>query len=82
MMTDALESGSQLLRMSLEQNFQCILLSIWSYSYVLVFLPQATKSGGVAVLVGMGASEVRVPVPAHILCREVDIRGIFRYANS
>lgn len=42
---------------------------------------QATKSGGVAVLVGMGAAEQTVPL-AGALSREVDIRGIFRYVNE
>ncbi|KAG6457665.1 sorbitol dehydrogenase [Manduca sexta] len=41
----------------------------------------ATKSGGVAVLVGMGAPEQTVPL-AGALAREVDIRGIFRYVND
>ncbi|XP_076646292.1 sorbitol dehydrogenase [Halictus rubicundus] len=41
----------------------------------------ATRSGGIAVLVGMGAAEVQVPL-INALCREVDIRGVFRYAND
>lgn len=41
----------------------------------------ATKSGGVAVLVGMGAPEQTVPLSG-ALAREVDIRGIFRYVND
>lgn len=41
----------------------------------------ATKSGGVAVLVGMGAPEVQVPL-INALIREVDIRGVFRYVND
>ncbi|XP_043261155.1 sorbitol dehydrogenase-like [Colletes gigas] len=41
----------------------------------------ATKSGGVAVLVGMGAPEIQVPL-INALVREVDIRGVFRYAND
>ncbi|XP_026463305.1 sorbitol dehydrogenase-like [Ctenocephalides felis] len=41
----------------------------------------ATKTGGVAVIVGMGASEVKVPL-IDALAREVDIRGVFRYCND
>lgn len=42
---------------------------------------QATKSGGTAVLVGMGAPEVQIPL-IDALIREVDIRGVFRYVNE
>ncbi|XP_076380696.1 sorbitol dehydrogenase isoform X2 [Megalopta genalis] len=41
----------------------------------------ATRSGGVAVLVGMGAPEVQIPL-FDALSREVDIRGVFRYVND
>lgn len=41
----------------------------------------ATKSGGVAVFVGMGEAEIKIPL-IHALVREVDIRGVFRYAND
>lgn len=34
-----------------------------------------------AVLVGMGAPEVQIPL-INALIREVDIRGVFRYANE
>ncbi|KAL0111517.1 hypothetical protein PUN28_013015 [Cardiocondyla obscurior] len=41
----------------------------------------ATKPGGVAVIVGMGSSEVQIPLMT-ALTREIDIRGIFRYVND
>ncbi|XP_064651301.1 sorbitol dehydrogenase-like [Lineus longissimus] len=41
---------------------------------------QVTESGGSVIMVGRGSLEPKVSV--NVLCREIDIKGIFRYANS
>lgn len=42
---------------------------------------QATKSGGVVTLVGLGKFEMNLPLTGALI-REVDIRGVFRYNNE
>ena len=41
----------------------------------------ATGPSGVVVLVGIGPAEVKIPVIKTCMRREIDVRGIFRYAN-
>lgn len=40
-----------------------------------------TKTGGRAVIVGMGENQVKLPL-MNALCREIDILGVFRYVND
>ena len=41
----------------------------------------ATKPGGALVLTGMGQAQMTIPLIS-ATCREVDIRGVFRYKNT
>lgn len=41
----------------------------------------ATKPGGALILTGMGQATVSIPLIS-ATCREVDIRGVFRYKNT
>lgn len=41
----------------------------------------ATATGGVCVIVGMGPNDIKLPL-SQAICREVDIRGVFRYCNE
>ncbi len=41
---------------------------------------QAVRSGGTICIIGHGPAEVKVPI-IKAAVREVDIRGVFRYAN-
>ncbi|KAF2362512.1 Alcohol dehydrogenase C-terminal, partial [Trinorchestia longiramus] len=42
---------------------------------------QATESGGIVTLVGLGPAEVKVPL-VDAAIREVDIKGVFCYVND
>ena len=41
----------------------------------------ATKTGGCVVIVGMGKDDINFPI-IDLCCREIDLRGIFRYCNT
>ena len=43
---------------------------------------RATSAGGRVVLVGMGDSDMTLPVTHNICAREVDLVGIFRYCHT
>lgn len=45
------------------------------------FPDQATRPGGVVVVVGLSSEMVNIPL-MNAAVREVDIRGIFRYCNT
>ena len=50
-----------------EQSVQCAMLT--------------AAPGGTVVMVGMGPSDIRIPVIKTCMRKEVDLRGVFRYAN-
>lgn len=52
--------------------------SINKYHLNSALFSQATRSGGVLTLVGLGPPEVKIPI-VDASVREVDIRGMFRY---
>lgn len=47
----------------------------------MIFSHQATRPGGVVVVVGLGSEMVKIPL-MNAAVREVDIRGVFRYCNT
>lgn len=53
----------------------------FNLSSVFCLLSQATKSGGVLVLVGLGKPFANIPI-LEVGIREIDIRGVFRYCNT
>lgn len=53
-------------------------VTVMKHSY---FSFQATRSGGVVVVVGLGSEMVTLPL-INAATREVDIRGVFRYRNT
>ncbi len=61
-------------------NIWWIIIIKHLYSLAMCVCVQATRSGGVVVLVGLGAPEIKMPI-VDASVREVDIRGIFRYTN-
>lgn len=64
----------------LRGQFDCCIDCSGAESAVTSCIKNA-KPGGVAVLVGMGKPDMKLPV-LDAACREVDIKGIFRFANT
>ncbi|XP_019877681.2 sorbitol dehydrogenase-like [Aethina tumida] len=73
---DIVEKVKELLGEEPTQSFDCT-----GQEQCVRVAVSATKSAGTAVLVGMGKTEMTLPL-AGALVREVDIRGVFRYNND
>lgn len=56
-------------------------LDILTFHPLICLSNQATRSGGVVVLVGLGSEMATIPL-INAAVREVDIRGVFRYCNT
>ena len=56
----------------------CIFVQKWVWNFLTS--SQAMDSRGIMVVIGRGAPEVSIS-PAEIIRKELDIRGVFRYAN-
>lgn len=84
-------SGAQAsIRLAILVSYETCLFLKWYYLKLVgylnkldykLYLYQATKSGGVVVVVGMGSPDVQIPL-MNALTREIDIRGVFRYVNK
>lgn len=72
-LTAAIQQGSV-------DPFQCVIEASGSDSGIINAI-RACESGGTVVLVGLGKPEVTLPI-VEAATREIDIRGIFRYANA
>lgn len=58
-----------------KHNHQTLLLPFDHFSH------QATRPGGVVVVVGLSSEMANIPL-MNAAVREVDIRGVFRYCNT
>lgn len=79
------ESDEQVIeniRMELNNELPDVTIDCSGFQQTIKVGIELTKSGGVLTIVGMGASHnVEVPL-FNALSREVDIKGVFRYAND
>lgn len=73
--------NSRTLKRSFKRNLFFVDVGFDPRKCVLCMCLQATRSGGVVVLVGLGAEMTKVPLVSAAI-REVDIRGVFRYCNT
>lgn len=58
-------------------SFDCV-----GFTKTMTIALNATRSGGKVCLVGLGQSEMAIPIMAAATTREVDVIGIFRYRNT
>lgn len=62
---------------SVDVSFDCV-----GFTKTMSTALNATRSGGKVCLVGLGQSDMKIPLTAAAAAREVDVVGIFRYRNT